>query len=245
MEQIKNLVVNMGEILQSSEKTNESIGTLKQRSEEITSVVKIIKNIASQTNLLALNAAIEAARAGEAGRGFAVVAEEIRNLAEGSKQSAGEIETLIVGVQNETGSTAGLITEMNNKIKQGEETTQLSMKAFEEIAHYYSQTLDKSQLIVAGTKRQTEDLEDIGRIINGVVVIAEQTAAATEQMASSSAELSSGMTNYMEKSKNVFEIASSLQSKVGQFTLSAGSQYAENADDEGPVASEYMRVSYR
>jgi len=219
MEQVKNLVTNMAEILESSEKTNDSIGTLKKRSEEITSVVKIIKNIASQTNLLALNAAIEAARAGDAGRGFAVVAEEIRNLAEGSKQSAGEIESLIVGVQNETGSTAALITDMNSKIKQGEESTKLSMAAFEDITSYYSQTLNKSQQIVVGTKRQTEEIGNIVKIINGVVVIAEQTAAGTEEMATSSSEMSSGMTNYMEKSKSVYEIANSLQGKVAQFTL--------------------------
>ncbi len=62
-------------------------------SEEIRKVTSLITDIAEQTNLLALNAAIEAARAGEHGKGFAVVAEEVRNLAEQSKRSAGEIGT--------------------------------------------------------------------------------------------------------------------------------------------------------
>ncbi len=221
------LDMSMKDILDFSAKTNESVLALTKRSEEISTVLRIIKDIASQTNLLALNAAIEAAQAGESGRGFAVVAEEIRKLAEDSKKSAGEIEELVKGVQDYTSSTAELMSQMDSRIQLGEQATEQSKKAFVEISKYYSETLALSEQILTATKQQTSDIGDVVNIINGVVVIAEETAAGTEETAASSNQLSAGMVNYTDKSKRVSEIADELSEKVGKFVLSAKAQIKE------------------
>ena len=89
------------EIVSSKDQNEKAFTMVANRFEEIVSSLSVITNIATQTNLLALNAAIESARAGDAGRGFAVVAEEIRKLAEESRLSAREIESVIFSTKKE------------------------------------------------------------------------------------------------------------------------------------------------
>ena len=110
----------MDEVSEQTRKTNES-------AQEIRQVTEIIAGISSQTNLLALNASIEAARAGENGKGFAVVAEQIRELADQSRESTEKIHKIVsdlIGNSNISVETAGTVSEafnrQNEKIKETE-----------------------------------------------------------------------------------------------------------------------------
>ncbi|WP_456458743.1 methyl-accepting chemotaxis protein [Reichenbachiella sp.] len=220
LEMINKVVFNMTDISEYSTKTQESIQVLTERSTEITRVLGVITEIASQTNLLALNAAIEAAQAGDAGRGFAVVAEEIRKLAEDSRNSAKEIEKLVSGVQTDTTEAAKVIEIMGSSVKNGEQASKEASEVFKEIAETSDKTFSHSQEILQATKSQVKDINEVVAITENVVVIAEETAAGTEQVASSATELSSGMTGYSEKSQKLADVANELKERLKKFILS-------------------------
>ncbi|MGL1889277.1 MAG: methyl-accepting chemotaxis protein [Reichenbachiella sp.] len=219
LEMVDKMGVNMKEIISFSQETTVSIGALSERSGEISRVLAVITDIASQTNLLALNAAIEAAQAGDAGRGFAVVAEEIRKLAEDSRSSAKEIETLIVDVQNDTQKTSDAIKTMNKSIEGGDQATTNASHALKDIAVSSEKTLRISESILNSANSQIVEVKNIASITESIVVISEQTAAGTEEISSSSTELSSGMTEYTNKLNRVAEITNDLKEKVDRFRL--------------------------
>ncbi len=222
LQRIKKVDYSMRDIAAFSEDTTKSFKVLAERSKEISRVLGVISDIASQTNLLALNAAIEAAQAGDAGRGFAVVAEEIRKLAEDSRTSAKEIERLVNDVQQDTTDAARVLEVMNESVRAGGEASEGASDAFKEIAASASQTRELSESIVTATGDQIKDIKNVVGLTESVVVIAEQTAAGTEEVASSAFELSSGMGNYKEKSEQLSEIATGLKDAVSKFNLSSG-----------------------
>ncbi len=220
MKMVEQVVENMNNISNLSHQTDESMKVLMDRSKEITRVLGVITDIASQTNLLALNAAIEAAQAGEAGRGFAVVAEEIRKLAEDSRNSAKEIESIIQGVENDTRETANAVAAMTESVELGVQASHETAEVFKEMAVSSEQNLSLSEDIISSTKDQSVKVDNVVAITESIVVIAEQTATGTEEVASSATELSAGMANYIEKSKNLSVIARELKENLKKFKLS-------------------------
>ncbi|MCH8317980.1 MAG: PAS domain S-box protein, partial [Bacteroidetes bacterium] len=219
-ELVQSVVKNIEEISDSASSTSNSIKVLTKRSEEITKTLSVITDIAGQTNLLALNAAIEAARAGEAGRGFAVVAEEIRKLAEGSRKSAGDIDTLVGDVQADTAAAAKAIEQMSVNVEKGRESTNAASKSFEEISVYSRQTLSQTKEIMQLTESQKQNMDQVFKSIEQIVVVAEETAAGTQQVSATAQQLSSAMEEFSGASRSLTGISEDLLEGVGTFDLS-------------------------
>jgi hypothetical protein len=219
---VAEVVKNMEEISASAVLTAKTIEVLSARSQEISKSLGVITDIAAQTNLLALNAAIEAARAGEAGKGFAVVAEEIRKLAEGSKKSANEIDTLIEDVKKETASAATAIATMESRVEKGKNATFEASDAFKNIAKSSGETLRTTQDILTATDVQKTSIADVVQYVEDVVAIAEQTASGTQQVAGTAQQLSASMQELTVSSQRLNDIADDLQYGIAAFKLMDG-----------------------
>ena len=193
--------------------SNESISTTKeasaaasdlnQHSLEIASIIQLISNIAEQTNLLALNAAIEAARAGEHGKGFAVVADEVKKLAEESKQATSQISELINSIQLQTKNTVSIIDNINQITDKQEVAVTEVANVFTGIRNSSAEIDSSIQEISASIQELLATAEDINNSIENVNKGSKEIAISTEQIASSS-EQQIKLFDNMELSANNF-----------------------------------------
>ncbi|MCX6844859.1 MAG: methyl-accepting chemotaxis protein [candidate division WOR-3 bacterium] len=169
-----NIKAQMGAVAQT-------ITRLSEQSQLIGGITAAVTDLADQSNLLAVNAAIEAARAGEQGKGFAVVAQEIRSLAEQSKQATAQVRTVLSDVQKAT-SAAVIATEQGNKaVEAGVKQSALAGEAIRVLAESSAEAAQVAAQIVASSQQQTVGMDQIGTAMVNINQAGAQTAVSTRQ----------------------------------------------------------------
>ncbi|MEX2334201.1 MAG: methyl-accepting chemotaxis protein [Pseudohongiella sp.] len=204
-EVIQRTLESMQRIADTVQTSARQIGQLEQVSEQITSIVRVIQEIADQTNLLALNAAIEAARAGEQGRGFAVVADEVRLLAQRTSSSTQEIADMVNKIQQ---GTQDAVSHMNVGVEQVNSGVLLAGQAGEaivEIREGASRVVSVVNQISSALREQDNASQDVARNVERIAHMSEENDQAVSETTRAAVELQ--------------KLAQELRAQVSQFSL--------------------------
>jgi len=183
----------------------DAVNQLREDSQNVGSVLDVIRGIAEQTNLLALNAAIEAARAGEQGRGFAVVADEVRTLASRTQESTQEIQAMIENLQSSAGKAAEVMDRGKTTSEAGVNKAADAGEALRSITDAVTVINEMNAQIASAAEEQSAVAADMDRNITNISRATEENTENSNQLASAGAALN--------------DVALQMQQLVGQFKV--------------------------
>ena len=174
-------VAGMQRIQAQVESIAESVVRLSEQGQAIGEIIATVNDLAEQSNLLAVNAAIEAAKAGEQGKGFAVVAQEVKSLAEQSKQATAQVRTILSDIQKAT-TAAVLATEQGSKaVEAGVAQTAEAGDAIRQLADGLTQAAQAATQISASSQQQLIGTDQVALAMDNIKLASAQNVAGTRQ----------------------------------------------------------------
>lgn len=203
---VESVVRDIGEIAESVSGSARTIGELGHRSEQISAIVGVIKEIADQTNLLALNAAIEAARAGEQGRGFAVVADEVRKLAERTTHSTQEIAQMVQSIQHGVRIAVESMQRGVTQVNAGVARAQQAGEAMASIRGEAGRVVHTVAGISDALREQSAASTEIARNVETIARMAEENSSVAGNSHETADHLE-GLANSLQEAVSRFKVA--------------------------------------
>lgn len=206
---VEETIEGMNRISDVVTKSAETVQTLGKSSDQIGEIIQVIDDIADQTNLLALNAAIEAARAGEQGRGFAVVADEVRKLAERTTKATKEIASMITQIQADTSQAVKVMRSGKDEVEKGKTLAAKAGGSIKDIILGAEKVADIIVQVAAASEEQSSASEEIGKNVDAINQVTQETAGGIQQIAQAAEDLS--------------RLTVTLQELISKFKLAGGS----------------------
>ncbi len=202
---VEETIEGMNRIREQMESVAESIVRLSEQGQAIGEIIATVNDLADQSNLLAVNAAIEAAKAGEQGKGFAVVAQEVKTLAEQSKQATAQVRAILGDIQKATGA-AVMATEKGDKaVESGVKQSTQAGDSVRSLAESIAEAAQAALQIAASAQQQLVGMDQIALAMENIKQASAQNAASTKQ-----AEVSA---------RNLHTLGQKLQGLVEQFQV--------------------------
>ncbi|MCX7950459.1 MAG: methyl-accepting chemotaxis protein [Clostridiales bacterium] len=214
---ISSLIGYFEEVLTAYNLVINKFSELASKIENISNITDVINNISQQTNLLSLNAAIEAARAGEVGRGFAVVAEEVRKLAEKSRESSEEIKKLVDVIVSETGDVIKTSNKVDSLIRNQMNLAEDAVKSFNEIIDSIENIPPYIEETYKAVSKAITSKDTILSRVESVSSVAEEVSASSEQITASSQEMQLIINQVAELSNTLNSISERLNEQMKKF----------------------------
>ena len=239
---VRQAIDGMSRIAERVRSSAATINELGRSSEEISTIVAVINDIADQTNLLALNAAIEAARAGEQGRGFAVVAEEVRKLADRTSKATQEIDEKIARIQSDTQGVVTSMEEGMQEVEQGTELAARSGEALEQIGQGIGQVNNLMGQLTSASRDQATTSDEIVHSTTEMNELVQQVTTAMGQQ-SQAVEVVSQSFDEMQQMVNQINHAMGEQTQSADHaaqsmeTVNQVAQQSRNAAQEMSAAT--------
>lgn len=216
---LKELLEISSHTQQSVDQVQEQTNITNESAQAIQAATDIIAGIANQTNLLSLNASIEAARAGEMGRGFAVVAEEIRGLADQSKESADKIRGIVENLISNSNQSVEIMNGVVGEIHQQNEKLGTTLNVFGTLNQEIQKVVGEINVISQELDHIEAYKTDVADKIEGLTEISQNNAASTEETAATMDQLAEIVEDCRQATVQLNEIADALNANARKFQI--------------------------